>query len=316
VAGELINQNNQVQFGPALLMGPGTGYVVTRAGIEGWEDLPGFDSTDVPRPASHGSWPGSRYLNPRIVTVDVSIHPDNDPAGRSGLALKRALDLATRPDAAEAELAVRVLGETLMCRARINSRVPQALSTQWMAMGELGVPLQFIATDPRRYSLDEHSLMAGPPTRSEGLQYTLLSGADRIDYAPSGGVDRFDWGVDGNVGDITVTNAGTEDSPPVITFFGPCTTPSVLLQSDAADDLVLEYDITLAVGDTLTLDARAGTVLLNAGSSDADRAYLVTPRSGLLEELLLPPGDSQLSFRQQSTDTSSSMTVTWRDAYM
>lgn len=315
MAGDLITQDNQVQFGD-LLMGPGTGYVITKAGIEGWEDLPGFDSADVLRPGSDGAWPGARFAGTRVVTVDVSIHPDNDPAGRDGRTLLRDLQVATRVHAGEGELAVRILGETLMCWARINSRVTQPLSTTWMAMAELGVPLQFLATDPRRYSAEEHALMVGPPTRSEGLQYTSVGGIDRIEYAPFGGVDRYDWGVDGNVGDITVTNSGTESTPPVVTFYGPCTTPSLLLQSDEADDLVLEYDITLIAGDTLTLDARAGTVLLNAGSSDADRAYTVTPRSGLLEELRLPPGESQLSFRQQSTDTTSSMSVVWRDAYM
>ena len=158
--------------------------------------------------------------------------------------------------------------------------------------------------------------MAGPPTRSEGLQYSAVGGIDRVDYTAVAGVDRYDWGVDGNVGDITVTNSGTESTLPVITFHGPCTTPSLLLQSGEADDLVLEYDLSLVAGDTLTLDARAATVRLNTATSDADRAYTVTPRSGLLEELLLPPGDSQLSFRQQSTESTSSMVVTWRDAYM
>jgi hypothetical protein len=313
VAGELLTQDNQAQFGETLLMGPGTGYVITGAGITGWEDSPGFDSADVLRPGSAGAWPGARFAQTRTVTVPVSILPMHDPDGRDGTQLLRALQLATRINADEVELAIRMRGETLMCWARINSRIPEALGTTWMAMGEVGLPLQFLATDPRRYSLEEHTLSAGPPTRSEGLQYVAAGGADRIEYTAVGGVGRLDWGVDGNIGNVTAINAGTESTPPVITFYGPTTTPSVLVQSAETDDLVLEYDIALVSGETLTLDPRAGTVLLNGS---ADRNYTVTARSGLLEELLLPPGESQLSFRQQSTDTASSMTVAWRDAYM
>lgn len=312
--GELITADAQVQYGDTLVMGAGTPYHIGE--VEGWEDLPGFDSADVARPGSDGSWAGARFAGTRVVTVAVTVDPVADVGGRSGRELLRDLQVATRLHLDEQPLVVRAQGESLMCWARINSRVTQALSQRWILQGVLGVPLQFLATDPRRYGLDEHAAVAGPPTRSEGLQYAAVSGIDRVDYTAVSGVDRFDWGVDGNFGDITVTNAGTESTPPVVVFNGPSTTPSLLLQSPGEDDLVLEYDISLAAGETLTLDARAGTVRLNAATSNADRAYTVTARSGLLEELMLPPGESQMSFRQQSVDTASFMTVRWRDAYM
>ncbi|MEU8136575.1 hypothetical protein [Streptodolium elevatio] len=312
MAGELITEDNQVQFGN-LLMGPGTGYVIRRDGIEGWEDLPGFDATDVLRPGSDGAWQGDRYVGTRVVTVHVSIHPDNDPAGRSGEQLLRALQLATRVHLPEQELTVRMRGQSLVCWARINQRITEALSTTWMVLGEVGLPLQFLATDPRRYSVLEESRMSGPPIRSAGLQYAAVGGIDRIDYVAVGGVDRFDWGVDGSGGDIVATNSGTESTAPVVTFYGPCATPSVLLRHDEIDDMVLEYDLALVTGETLTVDARLGSVMLNGSS---DRAYRVTAKSALLEEFLLPPGDSLLSFLPQSGEDPAAMSVAWRSAYL
>lgn len=316
MAGDLITTDNQAQFGPSLLMGPGTGYVITGAGITGWEDSPGFDTTDVPRPSSDGSWPGKRYAGTRVVTIDVSIHPDNDPDGRDGRQLLRDLQRATRIHQSERELALRLRGETLIAYARINSRLTEPISTRYMGMGEIGIPLQFLATDPRRYALAEESVTVGPPVRSEGLLYTAVSGIDRLDWELATTPTVLDWGVDGSSGDVTAVNEGTESTSPLIVITGPCSTPAVTLTSDETGQLVLEYGIDLVASDTLTIDVRQGNVLLNAGTSDADRAYTVTPRSALLSEFMLPPGESRLAFRAASTSAGAGMTVSWRDAYM
>lgn len=314
MAGELITADGQVQFGSTLLMGPGTGYAVTDAGVTGWEDSPGFDNTDVLRPASDGAYPGRRYVSSRLVGIPVDINPAEDPSGRSGVALLRALQTATPIHGDEEPLAIRVGGETLMCWARIDTRIAP-LGEDWAVLGALGMPLQFLATDPRRYSTTEHAVMVGAPVRSEGLQYAASGGIDRIDYANFGGADVLDWGVDGSFGDGVVLNAGTASTAPRIVFTGPCTTPSIVLQPSG---LVLEYDLALVSGETLTVDVRAGTVLLaQAGAlSAADRRFTVTARSAMVEEFTLPPGTSEVSFRAEVSDPTASMTVYWRDAYL
>lgn len=313
MAGELITANCQVQFGSSLLMGAGTPYHVDADGVEGWEDLPGFDAADTSRPGSDGLWAGDRHAGGRVVTIPVTVDPMADTALRSGLALLRALQLATRMHAVEQPLAIRLHDETLMCWARINARVTRALTAQWSITGVLPLPVQFICTDPRRYSLSEHSLSAGPPVRSEGLQYAAVGGIDRIDYVAVGGIDRLDWGVDGSSGDVAAVNSGTESTPGMLRISGPVTTPAVTVQSAEAGTLVLEYDIDLVATDVLTVDARTGRVLLNGS---ADRAYTVTARSGLLEDLMFAPGETRVGLRGAVTGAGAAMTVTWRDAYM
>ncbi|MGW1998156.1 phage distal tail protein [Embleya sp. NPDC001921] len=310
MTGALITADNQVQVGPTLLLGPGTPYIVTSAGIEGWEDLPSFDTADTPMPASDGVFAGARFSSARIVTVPVSIHPDNDPLGRTGLQLLRALQLATRLHRDEQELTIRMLGETLTCGARINTRVSEALSTTWMCAGELELPLQFIASDPRRYSPTEVTALAVVPARSQGLMYTAVSSIDRLDWVTAGSVDVLDWGTEGTSGDLEAVNAGTESTPPVITIAGPCTKPSL---TNAATGLVLEFDITLAASERLIVDTRQGSVLLDG---TANRDYTVTPRSTLPEWFALVPGSNLLSFRPESGSDPAAVSVTWRSAYL
>lgn len=310
MAGELITTDDQVQFG-SLLMGGGTGpYVITREGIEGWEDMPGLDSTDQARPSQDGSWAGDRYLGTRVVTIPVSIYPDWDASGRTGLVLLRELQRQIRPHAAEQPLVIRMLGETLLCWARINSRVSERLSTTWMAAGELDLTLQWVATDPLRYSLTESVASTPLPARSQGLLWTAVSSIDRLDWVTATSRSVLDWGTEGTHGDLVVVNAGTEDTRPTLTITGPCTTPSVT-RADTGD--VLEYDIALAAGDTLTIDIRCGTVLLNGTSS---RDHLATGRSVLLEEFVCPPGSTVLSYRAVDGAAGSTLTAVWRSAYL
>jgi hypothetical protein len=309
VAGELITADNEIQFGD-IVFGRDRPYVVTAGGLEGWEDMPGLDSTDQARPSQDGYWPGDRYLGPRLVTVPVAVHPPHDPDGRSGLALLRALQAAVRPHAAEQPLVVRMHGESLMCWARINSRVTSALSTSWMALGETPLVLQWIATDPLRYAVTESTASAPLPTRPEGLLYTAVSSVDRIDWVTAGSVSVLDWGTEGTSGDLVVVNDGTEDTRPVLSFTGPCTTPSVV-RADTGGRL--EYDIVLADGDVLTVDCRAGTVLLNG---TADRDHLVTGRSVLMEDFACPPGSTVLSYRALDGAAPSTLTAVWRSAYL
>lgn len=309
MAGELITLDNQIQFG-SLLLGGGSPYVITGEGIEGWEDMPGLDSTDQARPSQDGYWPGSRYLGARLVTIPVSIYPDWDATSRTGLVLLRELQRQIRPHAAEQPFVVRMRGETLLCWARINTRVTERLSTTWMAAGEVDLTLQFIATDPLRYSVIESMASTLLPVRPQGLLWTAVSSIDRLDWVTATSRSVLDWGTEGTPGDLVVVNAGTADTKPTLSITGPCSTPSVV-RTDTGDRL--EYDIALADGDVLTIDTRCGTVLLNGA---ANRDHLATGRSVLLEEFALPPGSTGLAYRALSGTPPSTLTAVWRSAYL
>ncbi|MFE5332957.1 phage tail protein [Embleya sp. NPDC056575] len=309
MAGELIVTDDQVQYG-SLLLGGGSPYVITADGIEGWEDMPGLDSTDQARPSQDGLWPGARYLGARMVTIPVSIYPDWDAGRRTGLALLRELQRQIRPHADEQPLVIRIGGESLMCWARINTRVTERLSTTWMAAGELDLTLQWVATDPLRYSIVESVASTPLPQRSQGLLWTAVSGTDRLDWVTAGSVSVLDWGTEGTPGGLVVVNDGTEDTRPRFTITGPVTTPAVI-RTDTGDRL--EYDIALAAGDTLTIDTRCGSVLLNGTAS---RDHLATGRSVLLEEFVCPPGSTALAFGALDGASPATMTAVWRSAYL
>ncbi len=61
--------------------------------LNGWDDMPGIDSGNRPRPGQHGSWAGTKYYQERIITLSGRI--EGAVAEYAGLvaALRRATAL-------------------------------------------------------------------------------------------------------------------------------------------------------------------------------------------------------------------------------
>jgi hypothetical protein len=116
------------------------------------------------------------------------------------------------------------------------------------------------------------------------------------------------WGTPGSTGDALAVNSGDAATPITIDITGPVTTPSVTIGGR-----VLEYAVTLAVGETLTVDTWDGTVTLASGQS---RASTATPRSAPEQSIRLSPGTTTFSYRSlDGAPTASTATVRWRSAY-
>ncbi|MEU5719800.1 phage tail protein [Streptomyces sp. NPDC020403] len=296
--GSLITRDGQIQWG-GLLMGAGTPYPVDRTGITGWEDLPELDLGDVLRPDQHGSWPGDRWAQPRLVGATVWLAP---PAGTRPLATATAFRAATGPGGRERWLAVRLLGETLAVRARVSRRVvPQDRS--YAVQGFAKVSLQWTATDPRRYGTVRHEAITGLPVNEAGMAWD--------DDAGSGLVWPLSWGANGTAGSITAVNEGGAAVCPVVEFRGPVQRPSLTRLSDGRQ---IRYNLALGAGDILTVDTEAGTVLLNGTAS---RIYTATPDSSPEQLFQLEPGTTDLAFRSDDVTASpdASVTVRWRDGH-
>lgn len=290
--GSLITQDGQVQWA-GLLLGPGTPYGIDSSGMTGWEDLPEIQSADADRPTDHGAWPGARYAKSRLVGGQVWLLPDADGGGPAALDTVRTLRQALALRDEERWLAVRVHGETLAVRARVGRRVvptDQTYATQGVAKASV----QWIAADPRRYQPTERTAGTEPPEPEAGLTWPL--------------VWPLDWGQALSTGDLALDNEGSAPTHPVITFQGPCTTPSVTEQTTGRR---LRYGITLAAQDQLVVDTTEGTVVLNGTAS---RRYTALPDSGPEELFTFDPGRSELSFRADSFQAGARMTVTWRSA--
>ncbi|MFF0747878.1 phage distal tail protein [Streptomyces sp. NPDC004267] len=289
--GSLITQDGQMQWA-GLLIGPGTPFAVDRSGLSGWEDLPEYDSSDADRPTSHGAWSGSRYAKPRKVGGTVVLMPDFDGVPEAVRALRQALGLLEE----ERWLTVRLHGELLAVRARIAQRVvpaDQGFATQ----GSTRMSVQWLASDPRRYVVNEQSATTTAPQPESGLT-----------WVPNGLTWPLNWGQAKSTGDAVAENTGSAATHPVIVFRGPCSMPTV---TERVSKRRLRYAIDLAAGDELVVDTAAGTVTLN---NTASRRHTAMADSSPEELFLLEPGRTELAFRPDSATPDALMTVRWRSA--
>ncbi|MER5764171.1 phage tail protein [Streptomyces sp. NPDC002082] len=286
--GSLITQDGQMQWA-GMLFGPGTPYTIEKSGLSGWEDLPEFDSSDAERPTGHGAWPGARYAKPRKVGGTLWMVPERGASLATVRALRQALTLGDQ----ERWLAVRLHGEVLAVRARVAQRIVPA-DRMYATQGAAKASVQWLATDPRRYLVDEQSALVFAPEPESGLTWPLAW--------------PLKWGTASRTGDASADNDGSAPSHPVITFRGPCGTPSV---TERVSRRRLRYAIDLAAGDELVVDTGAGTVTLNGNAS---RRHTATADSSPEELFTFEPGRAELSFRPDTAAPGALMSVRWRNA--
>ncbi|MFI8827091.1 phage distal tail protein [Streptomyces sp. NPDC053431] len=289
--GSLITQDGQIQWA-GLLIGPGTPFNIDRSGLTGWEDLPEYDASDAERPTSHGAWPGSRYAKPRKIGGTIVLVPEFNGVPEAIRALRQALALLDE----ERWLTVRLHGELLAVRARIAQRVvpaDQGFATQ----GSSKMSVQWLASDPRRYTVNEQSASTTAPQPETGLN-----------WLPNGLTWPLNWGEAKSTGDAVVDNTGSAPTSPVIVFRGPCSMPTV---TERVSKRRLRYAIDLAAGDELVIDTANGTVMLN---NTASRRHTAMADSSPEELFLLEPGRTELSFRPDASTPQAVMTVRWRSA--
>ncbi|MFZ3569283.1 phage distal tail protein [Streptomyces sp. BH034] len=289
--GSLVTRPGHVQYGD-LLFGPGTPYRWQR--ITGWEDLPALDSGTVPRADGHGAYPGALLAQARTIGLDGLIV--RAPRASIG-AVVGALNRGTVPAVDELPF-VAWLDERgpLLAWARATRRAVPA--GKGYRLGTItGGAVEFEASDPRRYELTERTVSANLPAPEPGLAFPLEW--------------PLTFGAPGSTGALSVSNSGDAATHPVIVFRGPVLRPAL---TNLATGDVLEYDLPLAAGDVLTVDTRAGTVVLN---STASRIYTATARSVPEQTFTLAPGTSDLTFRAApgSSDPAASATVRYRPAY-
>lgn len=102
-----------------------------------------------------------------------------------------------------------------------------------------------------------------------------------------------------------ITNAGTRPVGATMVITGPVVNPIVVSDTEGKSIQVL---ISLAVGETLTIDLAGKSIILNG---TANRRNLMTATSKWFK---LQPGANQLRFNATTT-TSSQITVSWRDGW-
>jgi hypothetical protein len=282
-----------VQYGDALLLGPGTPYHVRT--LSGWEELPALDSGTVPRPAAHGAYPGALLAQPRTITVDDMVI--RAPADQIGAALDR-LNVGTGVTDEELPLLIH-LDERgpLLAFARVVRRVVPVESGY--ALGVItGAAIQWEASDPRRYLPPEQCAETGLPEPC-------------LDWHRDD-AGAFTRGVPASTGTLAPYNAGTAPTHPVITFRGPVDTPTLTNSTTGAQ---LSYRVQLDDGEELTVDTYASTVTLNGTDNLIGTAAATSHPEHVFT---LPPGYSSLAFSADPSrppDKRAAAVLRWRSAY-
>ncbi|HEY9371596.1 phage distal tail protein [Streptomyces sp.] len=186
--GDSITGSYQIEYNGTLLGGYGNQYQIIAGSVEGWDDLPALDSSNVARPSWHGSWPGKFYSQERQVsaTIAINVGDGGDFAGAIG----QIRHLLT-PPAGEtgAPLVIATRDEVLMVpEAVVDTR---AMPTGSYHAGWVSVAVRWVCADPRRYNV-------------------IRSGFD----IPAGGT-------------VPLENAGNVASHPLLRVDGPVVNPSI-----------------------------------------------------------------------------------------
>jgi hypothetical protein len=292
----LIADDTNIQW-DGLLMGVGTFFGYKE--LTGWDDLPALDTSDAPRPNYNGDFAGRALSQGRIITFDMQIWGTFDTDG-SFAELRREFLRRTQIQQEEIPLVIRQHGETMMVYARIIARTWPIKRPYFKGYPEASI--QWKATDPNKYSVNEQVITLQPPVSIGGVDYTTGGG---VDYATGGGVD---YGTT-VTGASAVINDGLSATPLRFEFVGPLSSPPFV---HAPGNWDLGVDMDLAAGEVLAVDARLGTVTLGG----VDRYYAINQQSDLPEDCVAEPGSTAVQFTPGSPGDTGYVRIFWRDAQM
>lgn len=273
-----------VEFGVEFNGWAATGTSPKLTDLDGVETLPAITSGNIARGRAHGSVAGPLFAGDRIITVEVTMHGSDMREQVDELAAATALNSNEQP----LVWALRGLEQLRRANARVIGRALPI--DRDYAAGRARAVLQFEATDPRVYGNTLRSGSTGVGAVSGGLEL------------PHGFPHGFGLA---EAGTITTSNGGTFPAPWAATLNGPLTSPRITL---VGTDGELRLDgFVLADGDTLELDSRRRTVMLNGTAS---RAGSLTTRAWF--DLPVGSGAVQLT-AGAGTGT---LDLEWRDAWL
>ena len=255
-----------------------------------WYGIQRVREQDEPRAGLHGVWAGEELLGALQIPVTVRISARTAANAHRLLA---ALTAAWAPSSVDLPLLYRMDGTTYLrwVRPRLVD-----VDTSRLGAGESLVRLGCVATDPAYYSADLVTEETQLPAPGGGVTPPLTP---PLVLPPRPGGGR-----------IIATNAGTWDTAPVITMRGPWTDPGV----SYSDGRRVQYQLTLAAGQALTVDTATGVASLAGGALRSPM-----PGSTVAARMLLPPGATtirMLGTTPVDATMRPTLTVAWRHAYL
>lgn len=285
MAGELLTADLQVEWRGVLWGWPATSVGVTD--LKGWFDY-SLRGSNADRPGRHGTMPGLKRGNERVVEVELT-SLDDDEAILESIRAATTLD----EDPVEEPLVVWAgTAEPRYVRARLERR---AIPTDFdWSVGHHRAVLQWTVTDPRLYSVAEHesSLVGLPAAGPTGLVFPLTF--------------PLAFGAGGSSNSTTVTNAGDTATWPTFVITGPVAGPTITTATGRKLQFASSFEV--AAGSTMTVDTFARGVTVDGVSRSGDLI--------VRDWFPLPPGDTRLTFAGSGAyDPAAGLRVRWRDSW-
>lgn len=255
--------------------------------VSGW-DSAGLEEGAENKTGADGAWDTANYFGSRIVELGgLIVAPDS--ATRE--VARARLEQATPPRRLITLRFEETTPKQVVCRRSGRLLMDDLTDTTTQ------FSLSLLAPDPRKYGADlvQAVMSIAPPGGGLAPPWTppvLLP-------ARAGAADT-----------VTVTNAGTYETPPLIRFDGPGADLQILNLTTGTS---LAFDLELGAGDFLLIDADAGAALLGGTTP---RAPL--PGSTVISKFFIAPGANQLHFAGTATDAQlvATATVQFSPAWM
>ncbi len=285
--GSLITAEHQLEWRSTLWGLPDT--TVGLTDFSGWLDWQ-LRGSNADRPGRHGSFPGLKRVTERTIEVELTSFSD-DPA------VLAAIRAATVPDEDPVEEPLAIWSGTTEPQ-RVMARLERrAIPTDhaW-SVGHHRCTLQFVASDPRRYSIAEYTspLVGLPAPGIGGLSFPLSF--------------PLSFGTPGIPGVVTVVNAGEAVAWPTYVVTGPVTAP-VITNTTSGRVLQWASSFTLNAGSVMTVDTAARSVVVD-GAARRDTLQVA-------DWAPLTVGSNTVVFNGSGTyDPAAGLQVRWRSSWI
>jgi hypothetical protein len=298
----------QLSYGGVIFGGvaAGTPYQLGSAGIGGL-DLPGITTGDVKRPLDAGEFAGYDAAEGRDILIGLTIIPDTVSIDHARQTLGGAFGCSAN---LERPLFVQLPSGTFACMARPR-KFNFAVDINTLLAHGTPVNAQLHSTDSRWYSSPSKSVtvsLYGTGTGGGVLFPVTFPAVFGASISPT---------------TFNVWNLGSVEMRPVLVVTGPCSNPTIT-NTTAPGQPSLTFNVTLAAGDTLTIDTdfQTATLVLAGTTQGSPRENTLSRPLSRWWNLLPANGPDGIEApnvlvftAQDASATSATLTVQYADAY-
>lgn len=271
-----------------LVVGAGTIYEIPLDDCINWWDMADVRAADMQIPGRHGVLAGDDLYGGLTFAWRIDINASEDPS-QLAAAINDLKAAFARSDV-DLPMYGRWLGEDRLRWVRPRRIVIDPKNVQW---NWAAAAVQLMVVDPFAYSADEQQASATLVVTGDGLVFPVTF--------------PIEFGlVDGGAGTFLAENDGNAPAPWTATITGPITDPVI---ENTTTGVAFGLTGVIDDGDTLYLDSRARTILLN-GNQNAS-----SMRAPGVQWFDLAPGSNSIRFDAGGEPPYGELTMFWRSTW-